>query len=149
VSDTAKADSIATHAATPIAATTETSAVPDAHRVQRGETLFSISQRYGVAIDQLKIFNALKTSNVQVGQNILLSGMLTAEASPAGSPNLVRVSTQASVTPSKAETYTVRSGDTLYAIAIKFAVELDDLLRWNKLSAKSVLQPGKKLRLML
>ena len=128
------------------AAVAETPASPGAHRVQRGETLFSISKRYGVRIDQLKMINAMKTSNVQVGQNILLSAFSTAAAPLNASPELIRVSTPARAAPTKPSTYTVRSGDTLYAIAIKFAIELDDLLRWNKLSAKSVLQPGNKIR---
>jgi membrane-bound lytic murein transglycosylase D len=136
-------------AANGVAIGAETTAQPGAHRVQRGETLFSISKRYGVAIDQLKIFNAMKTNSVQVGQNILLSGVSAAEASTATAPELLRVSTSAKTAPSKPSTYIVRSGDTLYAIAIKFAVELDDLLRWNKLSAKSVLQPGNKIRVTL
>ena len=127
-------------------AAAETLTLPDSHRVQRGETLFSISKRYGVGLDQLKLINAMKTNNIQVGQNILLSGLSTAAAPPSASPELIRVSTPARTAPAKPSTYTVKSGDTLYAIAIKFAVELDDLLRWNKLSAKSVLQPGNKIR---
>ena len=45
--------------------------------------------------------------------------------------------------------YTVRRGDTLYSIAQRFAVDLDDLLRWNKLSAKKRLQPGDKVTIVL
>jgi membrane-bound lytic murein transglycosylase D len=142
-------DRPAATAANGVAIAAETTAPPVAHRVQRGETLFSISKRYGVAIDQLKIFNAIKTNNVQVGQSILLSGVSAAEAPTATAPELLRVSTSAKTASSKPSTYIVRSGDTLYAIAIKFAVELDDLLRWNKLSAKSVLQPGNKIRVTL
>ena len=132
-----------------VASVSQAPAPPGAHRVQRGETLFSISKRYGVAIDQIKIFNAMKTNSVRIGQNLLLSGISTAEAASANAPGLMRVGIPARAVPNKTSTYTVRSGDTLYAIAIKFAVELDDLLRWNKLSAKSVLQPGNKIRVTL
>ncbi len=127
----------------------EASAPPDAHRVQRGETLFSISQKYGIAIDEIKSFNAMKTNGVQLGQNIFLSANTTVAAALSNTPQLVRVSTSAKPIQRKPSTYTVRSGDTLHAIAIKHAVELDDLLRWNKLSAKSVLQPGNKIRVTL
>ena len=145
----AKLDEVPAPIASVVASAPETPAPPGAYRVQRGETLFSISKRYGVAIDQIKIFNAMKTNSVQVGQNLLLNGISTAEASPPTAPELMRVSAPAKAGPRKTSTYTVRSGDTLYAIAIKFAVELDDLLRWNKLSAKSVLQPGNKIRVTL
>ena len=86
---------------------------------------------------------------MQIGQNIFLSANPTVAAAPSNAPQLVRVSTSAKPIPRKSPTYTVRAGDTLYAIAIKHAVELDDLMRWNKLSAKSVLQPGNKIRVTL
>ena len=131
------------------AAVAEATTLPDSHRVQQGETLFSISKRYGLGIDQIKMLNAMKTNNVQVGQNILLSGTTKAVATSSALPELTRVSTQVRAAPTKPATYTVRTGDTLYAIAIKFDVELDDLLRWNRLSAKTVLQPGNKIRVTL
>jgi len=43
--------------------------------------------------------------------------------------------------------YVVRSGDTLYAIATKFNVGVDNLLRWNRLKSRSVLAVGYRLRL--
>ena len=149
ISSTMKMDDTVAPVASVVAKADETFAVPSAHRVQRGETLFSISKRYSVSVEEIKVFNAMKTNSVQVGQNLLLSGIVTAEAAPSHTRELVRVSAPARVIQHKPSTYIVRSGDTLYAIAIKFAVELDDLLRWNKLSAKSVLQPGNKIRVTL
>ena len=142
-------DVAAPQAAIVVAKVGETSARPNAHRVQRGETLFSISKRYGVAVEEIKVFNAMKTSHVQVGQHLLLNGFTDAEASPSLAPELIRASAPTSTILRKSPSYTVRSGDTLHAIANKFAVQIDDLLRWNKLHAKSVLQPGNKIRVTL
>jgi len=132
-----------------VATSGRASAPPSAHRVQRGETLFSISKRHGVAIDQIKMFNAMKTNSVQVGQNLLLSGFPIANATQTKQPQVAQVRSSAKSSLLKTSTYIVRSGDTLHAIAIKFTVELDDLLRWNKLSGKSVLLPGNKLLVKL
>ena len=146
----AKADDVtAIQPAVVVASVSEPSAIPSAHRVQRGETLFSISTRYGVAVEDIKVFNAMKTSHVQVGQQLLLNGFTDAEASASLAPELIRASAPARSARRKPASYTVRSGDTLHAIANKFAVQIDDLLRWNKLHAKSVLQPGNKIRVML
>ena len=145
-----KTDDVAAPQATIVVAKVgETSARPNAHRVQRGETLFSISKRYGVAVEEIKVFNAMKTSHVQVGQHLLLNGFTDAEATPSPAPELIRASAPTRTILRKSPSYTVRSGDTLHAIANKFAVQIDDLLRWNKLHAKSVLQPGNKIRLTL
>ena len=41
--------------------------------------------------------------------------------------------------------YTVRNGDSLYLIAKKFRVDIDEIARWNKLNKNKYLQPGQKL----
>ena len=45
------------------------------------------------------------------------------------------------------KTYTVQAGDTLFAISQRFGTALNELMRVNNLSARSVIQPGLKLRL--
>ena len=132
-----------------VAPTPATVAAPGAHRVRRGETLFSIARQYGVASDEIKLLNAMKNNRVRLGQSLLLSANASAAVTPSRAPTLARVSAPAKKIARKPPTYTVRSGDTLYAIANKFDVEIDDLLRWNKLRPKSVLQPGNKIRVTL
>ena len=90
-SETVKTDVTTIPAAIIVAKVDEIAAVPGAHRVQRGETLFSISKRYGVAISDIKIFNVMKTNQVQVGQNLLLSGVAAAEALPSPAPELEQI----------------------------------------------------------
>ena len=43
--------------------------------------------------------------------------------------------------------YRVRSGDTLTAIAVRHAVGVNDLLRWNSLSRTSVIHPGDQVKI--
>ncbi len=43
------------------------------HTVQAGETLFSISQRYGISIARLRELNNLSTQGLTVGQQILIA----------------------------------------------------------------------------
>ncbi|MEQ1515811.1 MAG: LysM peptidoglycan-binding domain-containing protein [Usitatibacteraceae bacterium] len=136
-----------------VASATEPVATSSSHRVQPGETLFSISQRYGASVEDIKALNNLKSNSVQSGHTLLISAgdasAVSVAATPAA-PGMLRVSAPVRAAAPKAArksvTYTIRPGDTLYAIAIKYAVDLDDLLRWNRLSAKTVLQPGNKIR---
>ena len=51
-------------------------------------------------------------------------------------------------TPAAKDTYTVKSGDTLYSIAQRFNVSPSDLKRWNR-SASRPLQPGGRMRIEL
>ena len=47
---------------------------PRYHTVQRGDTLWTISQRYGLPVDRLKKVNQIKSGNIRPGQKILISG---------------------------------------------------------------------------
>lgn len=44
-------------------------------------------------------------------------------------------------------TYTVRRGDTLYAIALRHRLDFKDLARWNRIDRDYVIHPGQTLRL--
>jgi len=41
--------------------------------------------------------------------------------------------------------YTVRRGDSLYSIAQRFGVTVDQLVAWNDISRRSTLYPGNRL----
>ena len=41
--------------------------------------------------------------------------------------------------------YTVRNGDSLYVIARKFRVGIDQIARWNDIDKNKILRPGQKL----
>ncbi len=145
----------------PVAAAT-TSAAPAAepmktpalYRVASGDTLHSISTRAGLSIQAVRDLNQLKGNNLRVGQQLMLSrGSAASAAAPARevvTEHTARTNTRkAAIAPKKTirpALYTVRNGDTLFAIATKFNVPVDNLLRWNRLKTKSVLAVGHRLK---
>jgi membrane-bound lytic murein transglycosylase D len=124
---------------------------PATYEVRAGDTLFSVAKRFNLTLEQLKGLNALTHDQIKVGQTLMLAGVpdstssLIAVASNAPA-TLVNVSVAAAA-KALPKLYTVRAGDTLFGIAQKFGVAIDNLLKWNGLSAKSILQPGKRLRI--
>ena len=46
--------------------------LPQVHRVQRGDTLFNISQRFGVTVQVLRELNHLTSDDVKLGQKLLV-----------------------------------------------------------------------------
>lgn len=46
---------------------------PKYHTVQRGDTLWTISQRYGLSVDKIKAANRMKNSNIKAGMKLLIT----------------------------------------------------------------------------
>lgn len=131
------------------AAVAQTESIPARYLVRAGDTLFSIARRFGVSVDQIKLQNPLVGKVLLVGQTLQFDGgSSVGGAMPAMpvNPALMRISAPAKTSASAPRVYTIRAGDSLFAIAIKFGVELNDLLRWNKLSSRAIIQPGLKIR---
>lgn len=53
---------------------TSTENVKSIHKVVSGETLFSISKKYGVSVESLQVWNNLKNNSLKAGQTLLVSG---------------------------------------------------------------------------
>lgn len=78
------------------------------HKVNPGETLFSISKKYGVTVDSLKQWNKLLGNDLSVGQALIVKETDLASNSPSSSPSpSLAVTTTASIpvktTPTVAE----------------------------------------------
>lgn len=105
--------------ATKSAATTATGT----HTVSAGETLFSISNQYGMSVDELKNQNGLNSNTISVGQRLKVNG---------------RASNDQSVSTSSAGTYVVKAGDTLYSISKKYNTSVEKLKAWNNINSNSI-----------
>lgn len=107
------------------------------YKVRQGDTLSAIAKNHRVSVADLMAWNNLsKRSRLSVGQNLVIY--------PGSSKTPARTSAS-TVASGKATTYKVNSGDSLYLIAKRFSVSVQDLRRWNDLSGDG-LQPGQTLR---
>ncbi|HEY5624100.1 MAG TPA: LysM peptidoglycan-binding domain-containing protein [Gammaproteobacteria bacterium] len=114
------------------------------HTVTTGDSLWAISQRYGVGVRELAGWNGMAPGDVlSVGRRIVV----WAESGPATSVSNVTAATPASSERIRRIDYSVRRGDSLARISQRFRVTLADLLRWNDVSVDDYLQPGQRLLL--
>ena len=119
------------------------------YTVRRGDTLFSIAKRAGVKATQIKAWNQLSSDRLALNQKLKLGSGDSQDASTARTAKKEARPATEKIASSKRKQYTVRRGDTLYSIAQRFDVDLDDLRRWNKLSSKARIHPGDKVSIQL
>ena len=132
-----------------------TAAIANTYQVQAGDTLFAIAKRFAITVDALKQQNQMHNSQLQSGQILQLPpGSMAAVHLPqttiaTTSVTIARVSEPPRLAvnvSARAKSYTVKSGDTLFGIAQKFDISISRLLQWNKLTMKTVIRPGARLR---
>lgn len=130
-----------TGTATTIAANIEerTSSLGGQYVVQSGDTLYSISRKSGISLNQLLSLNGLSTSSLILPGQALSLGNKTPVSKPTTN-TLVSNSSGAN------GTYTVKAGDTLYSISRRFGMSLSQLVSANGISTSSIIQPGETLR---
>lgn len=94
------------------------------YRVRRGDSLWTIARRFDVRVAELRAWNGLTTDSVlRPGQSLKIRA-----AGPTG------------------DSYRVRAGDSLWSIANRFQVAVEDLKTWNNIGDNTI-RPGQRLRL--
>ena len=87
------------------------------YTVKSGDSLWSISKKFGVSVDELKNVNNLSSNLLSVGQNLIIPGKEAQDTS---------------------DEYVVKKGDTLYSIARKYNTSVDNLKSINNITTDSL-----------
>jgi len=114
--------------------------------IRPGDTLWSISRRFGVTVTEIREWNNLSHgSSVRPGQKL----KLYARSDPAMLVPSKESAPQVASNPSDKgwTTYRVQAGDTLWNIAKKFGVSTADIMKWNRLAADDTIHPGLELKI--
>ena len=90
--------------------------------VKAGDTLYSISRKYNIPVEELKSINNLTTDNLYIGQKLLLVSNNSYD------DNM----------------YVVKLGDTLYSISKRYNISVDDIVSANNID-NNIIVVGQKL----
>jgi membrane-bound lytic murein transglycosylase D len=107
------------------------------HTVTSGETLYSISRKYEIGVNQLASINDISLNDpLKIGQELVVKGdkpSADAENSPGKNAENADIY------------YTVKAGDTMYGISRKYDIGVEELRKLNN-KADYVVKTGEKLR---
>ena len=87
------------------------------YKVVSGDTLYSIARKFNTTVNELKELNNLVSNNLSIGQILAIPSITSSIES---------------------DTYKVISGDTLYSIARKFNMTVDELKKLNNLTSNNL-----------
>jgi membrane-bound lytic murein transglycosylase D len=105
--------------------------VPTVYRVQRGDTLGGIAQRFGVSVASIQANNNMNNALIFPNQELTIHSATNIMDAP--------------VVEDGRLTYQVQSGDNLYVIARRFNKSVDHIKRVNGLG-DNMIHPGQSLR---
>lgn len=104
------------------------------HTVVAKETMFSISQTYGVSVDDIKQWNNLTSNALAVGQELIIR-------KPNAAVRNTSAATVSNATPAKPPAggiHVVEPKETMYSISRKYGISTQDLKDWNKIEGNEI-----------
>ena len=90
------------------------------YTVKSGDSLWSISKKLGVSVEELKLANNLSSNLLSIGQKLMI-------------PKKEEITES-----DEYDIYVVKQGDSLYSIANNFGLSVNDLIEYNNLSTTSL-----------
>lgn len=126
---------------------------PIYHLVAPQETFYKIASKYGISVAELKVMNDITTNELKIGQKLLVGyeGVISTEPKytpePKETEEIETSPAPPAQTPSDQPTYhKVQAGETLYSIAQKYKLNVEELKTLNNLPSNDI-QPGRVLKL--
>jgi membrane-bound lytic murein transglycosylase D len=115
------------------------------YRVKRGDVLGIIAERYGVRVSEIKRWNGMRSSRINIGDRLTIyPRKANYTQSPTRNSNPVESS---ETKTTSGDTYIVKPGDSLWSISRQFDnVSINDLKKINNLK-NNALKPGMTLKI--
>lgn len=128
-----------------------TTTTTGSYTVKAGDSLWKIANQHGLSLSQLKSINHLSSDLIYPGQKLVVKSGATSTSITTSSQNTVtnQVTNQTTTPVSRPSantqaSYTVKAGDSLWAIATKHGLSVSQLKSLNQLSS-DMIYPGQKL----
>jgi membrane-bound lytic murein transglycosylase D len=124
------------------------------YTVQEGDSLWTIAQRFRVGVDDLQSWNGLgrrSKKGLAVGSTLTVwpEGARAASGERAGTVIAQKSpppSAQGRRGPGASSVHRLQAGETLWSVAQRYGVSVEDLKRWNRIRDHRSVQAGQQLQ---
>jgi LysM repeat protein len=116
----------------------------DYYTVHKGETLFSIAAKNNISIEQLQAWNNITANKIESGQKLRVTDPVRSVSYSKNTATALPKATKGRIAKA-GKYYVIKRGETLFAIAKKNNITVDQLMQWNDIDADKI-QSGQKLR---
>lgn len=124
---------------------TGTSGGGQRYTVQRGDTLFLISIRFGVTMPAIIAANGITNPNLIFAGQVLTIPGTGSGSTPVPAPSASPPPATSTPAPSGGASYVVQRGDTLWSIALKFGVSQQAIMAANGIANPNLIYAGQVL----
>ncbi|WP_457618920.1 LysM peptidoglycan-binding domain-containing protein [Lutibacter sp.] len=115
------------------------------YQVRSGDYLGKIAEKYGVSVSKIKRWNNLRSTRLRIGQRLTI---YPRKLNIVSNSKSIKKTHKKSLPKGEFNTYIVKSGDSLWLIAQKFAnVSVQNIKDWNNIWSVKNLKPGTKLKI--
>ncbi len=115
------------------------------YTVKSGDSVWSVSNKHGISMNQLIQWNNIKNNFIYPGQQLIVSnGSSSSNASTTNQNTANTTNTNAGSTTNTGSTYTVKAGESVWSVATKNGISMNQLIEWNNIK-NNFIYPGQKL----
>ncbi|WP_342375667.1 LysM peptidoglycan-binding domain-containing protein [Myxococcus stipitatus] len=117
--------------------------------VQSGDSLWIIATKFNVGVDDLKKWNNLRRRNptLQIGSLVYVWPNGPAQVAPPTSSVVVARQVASNAGKPGGKVHALAEGETLWSIAQRYGVTVEDIMRWNNIKDHRTIPTGKVLSL--
>ncbi|MGI9301989.1 MAG: LysM peptidoglycan-binding domain-containing protein [Gammaproteobacteria bacterium] len=108
------------------------------HKIKSGDTLSHIAEQHRISVAALRQANNMKDNRIRAGRFLLVPRSLRAAAPPPKTPESKQGAHKDAV-------HVVRINDSLWTVARKYGVTIEDIADASGISIDSTLRPGDRL----
>ncbi|MFS1170446.1 LysM peptidoglycan-binding domain-containing protein [Enterococcus lactis] len=129
--------------------TNNSSSSQGTYTVKAGESVWSVANKNGITMNQLIEWNNIKNNFIYPGQQLIVKGgnstnTNTGSTTSAAKPNTPNTSATTSTSSSGNTMYTVKAGESVWSVANKHHITMDQLIEWNNIK-NNFIYPGQQV----